>query len=82
MKDKRTQYGTMDKSQLNQQVCGNMLISCIVRKNWPYPPSTTGSYSRQAGQQMKYWWILKFLKFSTDQIVQIFLLFNITAMLL
>ena len=28
-------------------MCGSTLISCIVRKNWPYPPTTSGSYGRQ-----------------------------------
>ena len=28
-----------------------MLIFCIVRKIWPYPPTTSGSYSREAGRQ-------------------------------
>ena len=25
-------------------------IFCIVRKNWPYPPITSGSYGRQGGR--------------------------------
>ena len=24
---------------------------CIVRKNWPYPPTASGSYGRQGGRQ-------------------------------
>ena len=35
MKDKRTYYGTMNKSQSDQQICDSMLISCIVRKTGP-----------------------------------------------
>ena len=27
-----------------------MLIFCIVRKNWSYPPTTSGFYSREAGR--------------------------------
>ena len=37
---------------------------------------------RQAGRQMKYGWILTFLKFSTGWIIWTFILFNITTMLL
>ena len=27
-----------------------MLIFCIVRKNWPYPPTISGSYGREVGR--------------------------------
>ena len=37
---------------------------------------------READQQMKFGWILKFLKFYTGLIIQTFILFNIIAMLL
>ena len=33
-----------------QQVYVSMLIFCIVRKNWPYPPNASGSYGREGGR--------------------------------
>ena len=42
MKDERTHHGTMDK----QQICVSTSIFCVVRKKWPYPPTTSGSYNR------------------------------------
>ena len=27
-----------------------LAIFCIMRENWPYPPTASGSYSRQAGR--------------------------------
>ena len=71
---------------MEQQICVSMSIFCIVRKNWPYPPTASGPYSREAGREKgwktKYGWILKFLRFSTGSIILIFVLCNITAMLL
>ena len=70
MKDERTHLGAMDKSLSEQQISVSALIFCIVRKNWPYPPTASGSYGRQggrqAGRQTKYGWVLEFLKFSTS----------------
>ena len=70
MKDERTHHGAMDKSLSEQHVCISTSIFCIVRKNWPYPPTASGSYGREAGwetgHQMKYGYILKILKFSTS----------------
>ena len=46
---------------LNQNnICVTASLFCTVRKNWPYLPTTTGSYSRQAGQQIKYMCISNF----------------------
>ena len=41
----------MDKSYLEQQLCVSEPIFCIVRKNWPYPPTASGSYGREAGRE-------------------------------
>ena len=48
MKDERNHYGAMDKSLSEQQVCVSMSMFCTGRKNWLYPPTASGSYSRQA----------------------------------
>ena len=39
MKDERTQYDAVDKSQLGQQIYGTASISFVVRNNWAYPPT-------------------------------------------
>ena len=49
MKDEKTHYSTVDESLSEQHICGRASIFCIVRKNWAYAPTTSGSYSRQAG---------------------------------
>ena len=54
----------------------------MMRKNWAYPPTASGSYGRLACQQMKYIWISKFLKFFTGYTIRIFTSFNIGTMLL
>ena len=41
MKDKRNHHGTMDN-------WNSELITCIVSKNSPYPPTTSGCYGREA----------------------------------
>ena len=41
-------------------MCVSESIFCIVRKNWPYPPTTSGSYGREGGRQTKYGWISNF----------------------
>ena len=71
VKNKKTHYGAIDKSQLEQQIRGSMNISCIVTKNWSYPPTTSGSYGRQACRQNA--GDIKFLKFLTGQIAWILL---------
>ena len=43
----------------DQTICGSMLISFAMRKNWAYPPIISGSNDRQVGRQTKYRWILK-----------------------
>ena len=46
MKHKRTQYGTMDKSSLdNRSVVARQYPACIVRNNWPNPPAASEFYS-------------------------------------
>ena len=53
MKDERNHHGAMDKPQ---QICIlSVSIFCIVRKNWLYPPTASGSYSRQAGGRVGGW---------------------------
>ena len=63
--------------KLEQQICVSALIFCIVRKNWPYSSTASGSYGRQAGRQAdwqtKYWWTLNFFKFSTDEAIHAFI---------
>ena len=44
MKDGRIHYGEMDKSQSEQQICGDTSISFAVTKNWAYHPTASGSY--------------------------------------
>ena len=34
-----------------------MSIFCIVRKNWLYPPTSSGSYGRHAGRYAKEIWV-------------------------
>ena len=86
MKDERAHHGAIDKSYLEQQICVSALTFCILWKNWPYPPTSSGTYGRQAcrnaGQETKYGQVSKFLKFSLGQTIWAFILFKITAMLL
>ena len=56
MKDERTQYGAVDKSQLVQQIYDSASISFAVRKNWAHSPTLV------AGRKNKIWWISKILK--------------------
>ena len=35
----------------NRSVLRSTSIFCIGRQNWPYPPTTSGSYSRQGGRE-------------------------------
>ena len=60
-------------------ICVSVSIFRIVRKNWHYPPTTSGTYSRQTGRQTKYGWDSKFFKSSTGWTIWAFILFNITA---
>ena len=54
MKDEMAHHGAMDKSYSEQQICVSASIFCIVRKNWPYRPTISGSYSRwQEGRQAR-----------------------------
>ena len=39
----------MDKPSVEQQVCGDMAITFVVRKNWSHTLSVNGSYGRLAG---------------------------------
>ena len=49
MNDENTYHGAVDRSYLEQQICGSSSIFCIVRKNWAHAPTTSGSYGRLAG---------------------------------
>ena len=40
----------MDESSAEQQVCVSALITFVVRKNWAYPPSASGSYRREGDE--------------------------------
>ena len=56
---------------MEQQVCVSASITFVVRKNWAYPSSASGSYRREGGKEgrreggseTKYGWISKVLKF-------------------
>ena len=50
-------YGLLDKSLSEQQICGNMSISFIMRQNWACPPTAIMSYGWQAGRQADEMWI-------------------------
>ena len=36
---------------IRNNICVNKSIFCIVRKNWPYPPTASGSYGREASRR-------------------------------
>ena len=60
MKDKRTHYGTVDKSE--QQICGSTVIFCIVRNTGPmFPPLVGLMAGRQADKIRVYFKFLKIL---------------------
>ena len=42
-------YDAVDKCSPKQQICDNVSISFMVRKNWAYTPTANGSYGRLAG---------------------------------
>ena len=41
----------MDKSLSEQQIHVSASIFCIGRKNWPYPPTASGSYGTEGGTE-------------------------------
>ena len=45
MKDNTSSYDAVDKCS-SKQICDNALIFFMVRKNWAYPPTASGSYGR------------------------------------
>ena len=49
MKDERTHYDSVDKSESEPHICVNASISFVVMKTWPYPPSASGFYSQLEG---------------------------------
>ena len=87
MKDERTYHDALDKSQSEQHTCVGVLIFCVFRMNWPYPPTTSGSYGllvglaagRQADEIRMDFEIFKIL-YRVDH--SDFILFNITAILI
>ena len=62
MKDESKDHGAVDESSAEQQVCVSTSITFVVRKNWAYPPSASGSYRKEGGSEMKNEWISKVLK--------------------
>ena len=47
-------FGALLKSTIGnlKSIIGPGIVhQCIVRKNWDYPPTTSGSYGRQAGRR-------------------------------
>ena len=67
IRDKRKDHGTVDESSSEQQICESADYTLIVRKNWSPRPNATGSYSNEAGHEMKLSLKSKFLKFSREQ---------------
>ena len=51
MKANTSSYDVVDKCSPKQQICDNASISFMVRKNWAYTPTASGSYSRLSGWQ-------------------------------
>ena len=51
MKANTSSYDAVDKCSPKQQICDNASISFMVRKNWAYTPTASGSYGRLAGWQ-------------------------------
>ena len=49
MKANTSSYDAVDKCSPKQQICDNASISFMVRKNWAYTPTASGSYGRLAG---------------------------------
>ena len=41
----------MDKPSVEQQVCGDIAITFVVRKKWSHTPSASGCYGRLAVRQ-------------------------------
>ena len=46
MKDNTSSYDAVDKCSSKQHTCDNASIFFMVRKNWAYPPTASGSYGR------------------------------------
>ena len=53
MKDKRKDYGAVDKRSSEQRFRKSDAITVIVGKNWSPSHSGTGSYGREAVRQTK-----------------------------
>ena len=51
MKANTSSYDAVDKCSPKQQICDNASIFFMVRKNWAYTPTASGSYGRLAGWQ-------------------------------
>ena len=52
LRDERKDHGTVDESSAEQQVCVSASITFVVRKNWAYPPSASGSYRKEGGREV------------------------------
>ena len=46
MKANTSSYDAVDKCSPKQQICDNASIFFMVRKNWAYTPTASGSYGR------------------------------------
>ena len=62
MKANTSSYDAVDKWSPKQQICDNVSIFFMMRKNWAYTPTARGSYGKLAGSQMKSGWIWEDLK--------------------
>ena len=51
MKANTSSYDAVDKCSPKQQICDNVSIFFMVRKNWAYTPTASGSYGRLADWQ-------------------------------
>ena len=67
---------------MEQQVCVSASITFIVRKNWAYSPSASGSYRREGGSETKYGWISEVFKILDNLNYSTFCLNNGGAVLL
>ena len=62
----------MDESSAGQQVYVSASITFVVRKNWAYPPSDSGSYRREGGREGDKIWV-DFKSFKILELYNVFL---------
>ena len=79
-KDESTLYSALDRSYLEQQICGSALIFCIVRKTGPMLPLLMGFMAGRLADEMridfknfKLFYSLNSLDFTSFEIVTMLL---------